>query len=80
MKAIMKLEELTTIEQLEPFLNGPQAVLFEISSVKKERYDWIRHELIRFNDLQRGKVDKGIVIRYLMKVSGYSRQQVSRCF
>ena len=53
-------------------------MLFEISSVKKERYDWIRHELIRFNYLQRGKIDKGIVIRYLMKVSGYSRQQVTR--
>ena len=74
----MKLEELTTTEQLEQFLNGTQAVLFEISSVKKERYDWIRHELIRFNYLQRGKIDKGIVIRYLMKVSGYSRQQVTR--
>jgi len=78
MKAIMKLEELTTTEQLEQFLNGTQAVLFEISSVKKERYDWIRRELIRFNYLQQGKVDKGIVIRYLMKVSGYSRQQVTR--
>ncbi len=28
--------------------------------------------------LQLGKVEKGIVIRYLMKVSGYSRQQVTR--
>jgi len=31
----MKLEELITTEQLEQFLNGTQAVLFEISSVKK---------------------------------------------
>jgi exosome complex RNA-binding protein Rrp4 len=58
MKAIMKLEELTTTEQFEQFLNGTQAVLFEVSSVKKERYDWIKHELIRFNYLQRGKLAK----------------------
>jgi len=36
MKAIMKLEEFTTTEQLEQFLNGTQAVLFEISSVKDD--------------------------------------------
>jgi hypothetical protein len=53
----MKLEEPTTTEQLEQFLNGTQAALFEISSVKKERYDWIRHELIRFKVPDRGSVN-----------------------
>ncbi len=77
-KTIMKLKELMTIEQLEQFLNGTQAVIFEINLVKKGRYDWMRRELVRFNYLQLGKVDKGVVIRYLMKVSGYSRQQVTR--
>lgn len=74
----MKLSELKTIEQLEQFLNGTQAVIFEISSVKKGRYNWMRQELVRFEYLQLGKVNKGVVIRYLMKVSGYSRQQVTR--
>ncbi len=74
----MKLEELKTIEQLKQFLDGTQAVIFQINSVKKERDDWIRQELVRFNYLQLGKVAKGVVIRYLMKVSGYSRQQVTR--
>ena len=74
----MRLEELETIEQLEQFLNGTQAVIFEISLLKKERYDWIRKELIRFSYLELGKVQKGVLIRYLTKVSGYSRQQVTR--
>ena len=78
MKMIMKLEDLKTIEQLEQFLNGTQAVIFELNLVKKERYDWMRRELVRFNYLQVGKADKGVVIRYVMKVSGYSRQQVTR--
>lgn len=73
----MKLEELKTIEQLSQFLDGIQFVIFQINSIKKERYDWMRHELVRFDYLQLGKMDKGVVIRYLMKVSGYSRQQVT---
>ncbi len=74
----MKLEELKSIEQLEQFLNGTQAVIFELNLIKKDRYDWKRRELVRFNNLHLGKVNKGILIRYLMKVSGYSRQQVTR--
>ena len=38
----------------------------------------MRHELVRFDYLQQGKMAKGLVIRYLIKVSGYSRQQVTR--
>jgi len=74
----MKLEELKTIVQLNQFLDGTQAVIFQINTIKKERYDWIRHELVRFDYLQLRKADKGVVIRYLMKVSGYSRQQTTR--
>lgn len=74
----MKLEELKTIEQLRQFLDGTQSVIFQISSTKKEKYNWIRHELVRFDYPQLGKSAKGVVIRYLMKVSGYSRQQLTR--
>ena len=78
MKTIMKLDELKTIEQLAQFLNGAEAVIFELSRVKKERYEWMRKELVRFNYLELGKVNKGVLIHYLIKVSGYSRQQVTR--
>ena len=74
----MKLEELKTIEQLSQFLDGTQAVIFKITTVKKERYDWIRHELVRFDYLKLSKLDKGIVILYLIKVSGYSQSQLTR--
>jgi len=74
----MKLEELKTIDQLSQFLDGTQSVLFQMNSIKKERYDWMRHELARFDYMQLRKKDKGVVIRYLIKVSGYSRQQVTR--
>ena len=74
----MKLEELTTIDQLVDFLSGTQAVAFSISSHKDEAYRWIQRELIRFNYLTRHRREKGILIQYLIKVSGYSRQQLTR--
>lgn len=78
MKTIMKLEELTTIEQLSQFLDGTQAVIFKISTAKEERYQWIQHELVRFQYPVINKVSKGIIIRYLIKITGYSRQQITR--
>ncbi len=78
MKAIMKTEELTTIEHLSNFLEGTQAVAFTISSDKDKRYRWLQRELVRFDYLSLNKPDKGIVIRYLLKVTGYSRQQLTR--
>jgi len=74
----MNAEELTTIGQLEAFLAGTQTVAFEVASDKDARYDWIQKTLARFRYQSLGKRDKGILIRYLMKVSGYSRQQITR--
>ena len=78
MKTIMKLEELKTIEQISQFLDGTQSVIFNVDSRKIERYKWLQHELIRFGYLTQSKENKGILTRYLMKISRYSRQQLSR--
>jgi transposase InsO family protein len=78
MKTIMKLKELKTIAQLSQFLDGTQAVIFKLDTVKIKRYQWIQHELVRFDYMRISKADKGIVIRYLIKVTSYSRQQITR--
>jgi transposase InsO family protein len=78
MKAIMKLDDLTTTDQLKDFLCGTQAVAFSVISNKDASYRWIQAELVRFKYLSCSRQDKGVVIRYLMKVSGYSRQQITR--
>jgi len=78
MKAIMKLDDLTTIDQLRDFLSGTQAVAFSVLGDKDASYRWIQGELVRFRYLTCARHDKGVVIRYLMKVSGYSRQQMTR--
>jgi len=78
MKTIMTLEDLTTIDQLEDFLSGTQAVVFSVLSDKDACYRWIQRELVKFRYLKLSRQGKGVVIRYLVKISGYSRQQLTR--
>ncbi len=79
MKTIMKLEDLTTIDQLTAFLSGTQTVAFSVISDKDTCYRWIQGELIKFRyRTTLSRQGKGVVIRYLMKISGYSRQQLTR--
>ncbi len=74
----MKLEDLTTVEQLKDFLSGTQAVAFSVLSDKDDCYRWLQKELVKFRYLTLSRSDKGVVIRYLMKMSGYSRQPLTR--
>ena len=78
MKAIMKLDDLTTIDQLTHFLSGTQAVAFSVTNDKDAYYRWIQQALVKFRYLTLNRQGKGVVIRYLIKVSGYSRQQLTR--
>ena len=45
---------------------------------KQERYQWVRKTLVKHRYLLLGKADKGIVTRYLMKVTAYSQAQTKR--
>jgi len=74
----MNAEDLTTIEQLNAFLAGTQRVAFEVAGDKDACYQWIQKTLLRFHYQALNRQGKGVLIRYLMKVSGYSRQQVTR--
>jgi transposase len=78
MKAIMNIENLTTIIDLEHFIQGNQAVAFTVLGDKHERYQFIQKTLIKFRYLTLSKADKGVVTGYLRKVTGYSRQQLTR--
>ncbi len=74
----MNIENLTTIEDLEHFVQGNQAVAFTVLGDKHQRYQFIQRTLIKFRYITLKKSDKGIVSRYLQKVTGYSRQQLTR--
>lgn len=78
MKTIISLEQLTNIEDVSRFLDGMQAVAFGVTTSKKARYRWAQKTLVKHGYLLLGKAEKGIIIRYLMKVTGYSQAQIKR--
>ena len=74
----MTLKELTTPAQLAQFLDGTQICSYEVLSSKDERYQWVQKTLVQFRYGQLSKSDKGIVTRYLCRISGYSHPQIKR--
>ena len=74
----MSTEHITTFEQVSAFLAGTQAVAFEVAADKPARYQWMQKTLVRFRYYQLGKAEKGLITRYLMKVTGYSHAQTKR--
>ena len=77
MVTLMNDDELITLEQVCGFLDGTQPVTFEIRG-KDACYAWIERTLLRFRYRRLSRAEKGLLVRYLMKVSGYSRQQITR--
>jgi len=69
--------QLQTVEQVRQFLEGSEAVEFR-GLTAKEKYYWIEEVLIRFRYHRLKREEKGVIRRYIQKVTGYSRSQVSR--
>ena len=74
----MKLDNLDTIETLEAFLQGNQTTVFSVLGDKQERYQFIRKILVKFGYATHSKANKGVIKQFLMKVTGYSRPQLTR--
>ena len=73
----MNDKNLQTTEQVRQFLEGSEAVEFR-GLTAKEKYYWIEEVLIRFRYHRLKRAKKGVIRRYIQKVTGYSRSQVSR--
>jgi hypothetical protein len=73
----MNDEQLQTLEQVRRFVEGSREVEFE-GITTKEKYKWMEEVLRRFRYLRLRKEGKGLIRRYIIKVSGYSRAQVTR--
>ncbi len=73
----MNDEQLETLEQIRQFVEGSQVIEFEGINAK-EKYRWIEEVLRKFRYYRLKKEGKGLIRRYIMKVSGYSRAQVAR--
>ena len=74
----MNEKQLNTVAQLRAFLNGTQEVRFEPIGEDTKRYEFITAVVKRLRYRRLARSDKGIVLRYLERTTGYSRQQVTR--
>jgi hypothetical protein len=72
--------KLRTIAQLQEFLDATPEVSFTgtAGDGDTQRYEHISRVLKRFDYPQRSKRDRGVVLAYLLRTSGYSRPQVTR--
>jgi len=59
-------------------LAGTQAMEFQAAADDEGRYAWIESVLRRFEHRRLPRVDRGPVLAYLQRLSGYSRSQITR--
>ena len=74
----MNLNHLDTIEALESFIQGNLNVAFCVLGDKNERYAFTQKILIKFSYMSCSRLNKGVIIQFLVKMTGYSRQQTTR--
>ena len=73
----MNDSKLSIIVEVKRFLQESEVIEFKRRS-RKEAYEWIEETLKRFDYLNLSKKEKGLIKKYLQKVTGYSRPQVTR--
>ena len=73
----MNEKAISTIGQVRQFMEGTADVEFLIGT-KAKWHEWIEETLIRFRYLELCRPEKGLLLRDLSKVSGYSHIQVKR--
>ena len=73
----LKTSSVPTLDQIRAFLDGSQTFELQVPD-RGQAYAFIADTLrgLRYSRLKRS--DKGVVRRYLVKVSGFSRQQLTR--
>jgi hypothetical protein len=70
-------KELRTLEQVKQFVDSSQGIDFNGLNLK-EKYQWTEEVLTKFKYHRLKRNGKGILRRYIEKVTGYSRAQVTR--
>lgn len=74
----MSEQKLVTLSQVRQFLDGTREVEFRGCGKDPDRYRHIEGVLRRFGYARLKRQGKGLLVRYLMRTTGYSRQQLVR--
>ena len=67
----MNLDDLTTLEAIDAFLSGTQPVAFSVLSGKADHYQWLEKTLVKWRYHLCSRSDKGQLLRFMARVSGY---------
>ena len=70
--------QVRTLEQVRQVLAGTQALEFRATQDEPGRYAWIESVLRRFDYRHLKRAERGPVLAYLQRLSGFSRAQVTR--
>ena len=73
----MNDSKLSSIIEIKRFLKESHVIEFK-KRFRKEAYEWIEEALEKFDYLYLSKKEKGLMKKYIEKVTGYSRPQVTR--
>ena len=74
----MNEAQVRTLEQVRQVLAGTQAMQFQAAADDTGRYAWIGSVLQRFDYRCLARSERGPVLAYLQRLSGYSRAQITR--
>jgi hypothetical protein len=69
--------ERLSLEQIRAFLEASSELGFEAAD-RQERYDWMQRTLVEQQYAGLKREGKGLVRRYLAKMTGLSRAQMTR--
>jgi len=70
--------QIRTLEDIQQFLSEPTGSQLKLQGSKDDVYKWIERTLIRFRYHWLDKLPKGLVLRYIEQLSGYTRQHVTK--
>ena len=73
----MEASEKLSVEQIQAFLDASEEIQFE-GKRRQEVYEWITRLLRQQVYRRQGKVVRGLLRRYVAKMTGLSRAQVTR--
>lgn len=73
----LQTRRLQTLEQVRAFLDGSEALDIAVHQ-REAAYAFVAETLAQFGYARLGKADKGLIVRYLCRMTGRSRQQVTR--
>jgi len=77
MNTIMNDLHVDTLDKVRQFLQGTDEIDLTIDG-KHNRYEFIKRTLMRFKYNTLSRADKGLTLRYIVRISGYSHVQIKR--